>query len=154
MSTVKSNLSTRTALTTTAANSLGSGAFISCGTYTLASSGVVPLDLEIEVNNTPGTVTGSNPQVAYFLRVSLDGTNFTTGPVSGTTTTDEPNLKPLGALPCRTNATLQRDVFSLRQALGFIPFAVEVVAKNETGAALASSGNAVHTAEITGNIAA
>jgi hypothetical protein len=152
MSTVKLNRSTRAVLTTTAADNLGSATYVSCGTYTLNSSGKVPLDLEIEVSNTPGTVSGANPQVAYFLRVSLDGTNYSTGPVSATTTTDEPNLIPLGALPCRTNSTLQRSVFSVKVALGFVPYSVEVVAKNETGAALASSGNAVHTSEVTGDI--
>lgn len=150
MANITNPVGTRTALTTTALNSLASATYVSAGTLDLSSAS--PTDLVVEVAVTPGTVS-SKRQVAVFARVSLDGTNWTTGPVSGTTATDEPNLKRLGLVPCLTNSTLQRNSFSLKQALGFIPRNVEIVIKNETGAALAGSGHSVHYSTIIGVVA-
>ena len=152
MSAVKYLLGTRTALTTSALNSLASATYVSAGTITIASSNKTPLDMFVDCAVTPGTVS-SNKQVLVFLQTSLDGTNFTTGPTSGTTTTDEPNLVFLGAIPCNTNSTLQRAVFSLAGACGgVLPYAVKVIVKNETGAALASSGNEVYYQTVDGDI--
>lgn len=152
MATVKYLLGSRTALTTTALDSLASATYVSAGTITIASSSKTPLDMLVEVAVTPGTVA-SNKQVLVFLQESLDGTNFTTGPTSGTTTTDEPNLVFLGAVPCNTNATLQRAVFSLAGACGgVLPYAVKIIVKNETGVALASTGNSVYYQTVDGDI--
>lgn len=151
MSTAKELLGTRTALTTTALNSLAAATYVSAGTITHASTSKVPLDVLIEVAVTPGTVSG-NKQVVVFAKVSLDGTNQTTGPETGTTTTDEPNLKFIGTVPCNTNSTAQRNVFSLRGALGFIPYDSEIVVKNDTGAALAASGHSVYYQDVTGDL--
>ncbi len=111
-----------------------------------------PLDVLIEVSATPGTTSG-NRQVVVFARVSIDGTNYSTGPVSGTTATDEPNLKFLGTVPCNTNATLQRNVLSVMSSLGYIPTHLEIVIKNDTGAALAATGHAVHYSTVVGDSA-
>ncbi len=138
----------RTALTTTALNSLASASYVSAGVINLTTDD--PLDVLIEVAATPGTVAG-NRQVVIFGRVSLDGTNYSTGPVSGSTATDEPNLRFLGTVPCNTNATLQRNSVSVMAALGYVPPHLEIVIKNDTGAALAASGNAVHYATVVGN---
>jgi hypothetical protein len=149
MATVKAIVGTRTALTTSALNSLASATYVSAGTIDLTTPD--PLDLLIEVNATPGTVSG-NRQVVVFARVSLDGTNFSTGPVSGTTTTDEPNLRFLGTVPCNTNSTLQRNVLSVMSSLGYVPAHLEIVIKNDTGAALAASGHAVHYSTVIGDV--
>lgn len=152
MAAVKYLLGTRTSLTTTALDSLASATYVNAGTITIASSNKTPLDMLVEVKVTPGTVS-SNKQVLVFIQQSLDGTNFTTGPTSGTTTTDEPNLVFLGAVPCNTNSTAQTAVFSLAGACGgVLPFAVKVIAKNETGAALASSGHHVYYQAVDGDI--
>lgn len=151
MATAKETLGSRTSLTTSALNSLANGTYVSAGTITHASSNKVPLDVLLEVSVTPGTVSG-NKQVVVFAKVSLDGTNQTTGPETSTTTTDEPNLKFIGTVPCNTNSTVQRNIFSLRAALGFIPFDSEIVIKNETGAGLASSGHAVLYQDVTGDV--
>ena len=138
----------RTELTASALNSLASGAYVSAGTINHSTND--PLDVLVEVNVTPGTVAG-NKQVLVFAKASLDGTNFSTGPESGTTTTDEPNLVFVGSVPCGTNATLQRAVFSLAAAFGgVLPQQSKIICKNDTGAALASSGHAVHYSEIKG----
>lgn len=141
---------TRTSLTATALNSLASANYASFGPVDV--SAINPLDVVVEVAVTPGTVAG-NKQAVVFLRTSMDGTNYTTGPTSGSTTTDEPNLKFLGTVPLNTNATLQRNAFSVMSALGFVPPHFEVVVKNDSGAAFASSGHAVHWTAYTGNAA-
>lgn len=139
----------RTNLTTTALNSLASATYVNAGTIDV--SAVDPIDLVIEVEATPGTVS-SFKQLVVFLQVSFDGTNFSTGPVSGTTATDEPNLRQIGVLPLNANATQQRGAFSVLAALGYVPPYSKVIVKNETGAALASSGHAVNYTAYTGNV--
>lgn len=152
MSTVKNLLGSRTLLTNSALNSLGSASYVSAGTITIASSNKTPLDIFVEIAVTPGTVA-SNKQVLVFLQESLDGTNFTSGPPSPGTSTDEPNLVFLGAVPCNTNSAQQRAIFNLAGACGgVLPFAVKVIVKNETGVALASSGNEVYYQTVDGDI--
>ena len=150
MATVTSVVGTRTSLTTTAMDSLASATYVSCGTLTFATND--PLDVLIECKVTPGTVS-SNKQVVFFAQRSLDGTNFESGPTSGTTTTDEPDLTFIGVVPCNTNSTAQTKVFSLLDALGTLPHSAKIIAKNETGAALAASGHSVYYSEVTDSIA-
>lgn len=150
MATITVAPGTRTSLTTTALNSLASANYVSAGTVDV--SAIDPLDVVVEVAVTPGTVAG-NKQAVVFLRVSMDGTNFSSGPSSGSTATDEPNLKFIGTVPLNTNAALQRNALSVMSALGFVPPHFEVVVKNESGAAFASSGHAVHWTPYTGNSA-
>ena len=140
---------TRTNLTTTAMNSLASATYVSCGIIDTHTLGAIDLVVEVEV--TPGTVTA--PSGCYvFAKASFDGSNYGTGPESGTTTTDEPNLKILGFLPCNTNSTLERGSFNVKDALGVIPPYLKIIIKNTTGAALASSGHAVNYTTYTGLI--
>lgn len=142
---------TRTSLTTTALNSLGNGTYVSCGTITHTTND--PLEAFIEVKVTPGTVSG-NKQAVVFVRGSLDGTNFESGPVSGTTTTDEPNLRYVGTIPLNSNSTAQTKIFSLAGVYkGCLPYASEVVVKNDSGAAFAASGHSVYYAEVLANSA-
>lgn len=150
MSTITAAAGSRTALTTTALDSLASATYVSAGTIDV--SAVDPLDTVVEVAVTPGIVSG-NKQVLVFAKVSMDNSTFSTGPESGTTATDEPNLKFLGAVPCGTNSTLQRQAFSVMSALGFVPPYMKIIVKNDTGAALASSGHAVHYTNYTGQSA-
>ena len=148
MADITSLVGTRTELTTSALNSLASANYVVAGTINHTTND--PLDVLVEVSVTPGTVSG-NKQVLLFAKPSLDGTNFGTGPESGTTATDEPNLVFVGALPCGTNATLQRGVFSLAAAFGgVLPQQTKIVIKNDTGAALAASGHAVYYSEVKG----
>lgn len=137
---------TRTALTTTALNSLASATYVSAGTIDL--SAIDPVECLIEVSVTPGTVSG-NKQIAAFAKASTDNSNFTTGPESGTTTTDEPDLYLLGVLPVNTNSTAQTKIFSIANALGFVPPYCKIIIKNDSGAALAASGHGVHYTPVT-----
>jgi hypothetical protein len=150
MATVKQVVGSRTSLTTTALNSLASATFVSAGTITHNTN--QPIDVLVEVTATPGTVSG-NKQLVVFAKISLDGTNFTSGPESGTTTTDEPDLFFVGTVPLNTNSTAQTKTFSLAAALGgVLPYASKIIVKNDSGAALAASGNSVYYSEISATV--
>lgn len=149
MATITAIVGSKTALTTSALNSLANSTYVSAGTVDLTAAD--PLDVLVEVAATPGTVSG-NKQVVVFAKVSLDGTTWTTGPETGTTATDEPNLRFLGTVPCNTNAAQQVNTLSVISALGYVPPHLEIVVKNDTGAALAASGHSVHYAVVTGNV--
>lgn len=110
-----------------------------------------PVEVQLEVSATPGTVSG-NRQLVVFAQKSLDGTNFESGPSSGTTTTDETNLTFIGVLPLGTNAVLQRKVFPLAMAFGgVLPHSARIIVKNDSGAALASGS--VEYSEVTTTVA-
>lgn len=148
MPVITSSVGARTALTTTALDNLASGAYVSAGVLNHDTN--KPLDVLLDVRVTPGTVSG-NRQVVVFAQGSLDGTNFESGPISGTTTTDESNLTFVGTIPCNTNATVQAGLFSLAGPFGgVLPRQTRIVVKNETGAALAATGHSVHFSEVTG----
>lgn len=150
MGAVTISTGTKTTLTSTALDSLASATYVEAGTIDV--SALNPLDVIIEVEATPGTVS-SFKQVSVFVQTSLDGVDYSTGPVSGTTTTNEANLKFIGVVPLGTNAQLQRNSFSILAALKSVPPYFKVICKNETGAALAASGHKVSYAVVTGNVA-
>lgn len=147
MATVTQTVGTRTNLGSL--GTLANGTYLSVGTLTHNTN--KPLEVEIEVSATPGTVSG-NKQLVVFAKQSLDGTNFGTGPESGTTTTDEPNLTYIGAVPLNTNSTLQRGIFRLSAPYGgALPYASKIIVKNDSGAALASGS--VEYSEVTTTVA-
>lgn len=131
-------------------NSLANGTYVAASAVDLTTPD--PLDVAVEVALTPGTVSG-NKQALVFVKVSFDGSNYSSGPESSTTTTDEPDLYQIGALPLNTNSALQRKTFSLLSALGFVPPYFKLIVKNESGAALAGSGNSASYSYKTGNVA-
>jgi hypothetical protein len=130
---IKANTSAASSLTITGLGSLASATYAVSSALDLTA--VDPLDVLVDITVTPGTVSG-NKQLLVFVKVSLDGTNYTTGPESGSTATDEPNLYLIGALPLNTNSTAQRGVFSVAAALGYVPPYLKVVVRNDSGAAL------------------
>ena len=128
---------------------LANGTYLNVGTLTFNTN--KNLSMKLEVSATPGTVSG-NKQLKVFAQQSLDGTNFETGPVSGTTVTDEPNLTFVGILPLGSNSTLQRRVFDLAAAFGgALPYAAKIIVFNDSGAALASGS--VESSEVTTSVA-
>lgn len=137
---------TRTALTVTGLSTLASATYVTSATYTANTN--KPLDVVVEVECATTNVVAGNKQVVVFVKESLDGTNFRSGPESGTTTTDETNLRFLGTIPMNTASVTQRGTFSVAQALGYCPHSLKVVLKNDLGVAL-TSGTAF-TSEITG----
>lgn len=124
----------------TALNSLANSTFVVLGTVTHTTND--PLASFLEILVTPGTVSG-NKQLIVYCKGSLDGSNFESGPETGTTSTDEPNLRPVGVIPLNSNATAQTRLFDFSAAYpsGALPYASKIVVRNDSGAALAGSGN-------------
>jgi hypothetical protein len=146
MATIKSEVQTATALTVTGLSTLASATYCVSNTITLSTND--PLEVLIDVTVTPGTVTG-NKQLVVFAQASIDGTNFSSGPTAGLTTTDEPNLYYVGSLPLNTNSTAQRKTFALSPAYGgTLPVASKLVFKNDSGAAF--TAGSVQIAEVWG----
>jgi hypothetical protein len=132
MANITANTSSATSLTISGLSTLAAGTYAVSSAIDL--SAVDPLDVLIDITVTPGTVTG-NKQLVVFAKVSIDNTNWTSGPESGTTTTDEPNLLFIGALPLNTNSTAQRGTYSIANAVGYIPPYLKIVVKNDSGVA-------------------
>lgn len=136
MSTVKQPLGSRTSLTVTGLSTLASATYVASSAYNCATNQPVDVIVEVDVATT-NTPTG-NKQVVVFIQESLDGTNFRSGPVSGTTTTDEPDLKLLGVVPMNTSTTPHVGMFSVASVLGYVPNSFKTIVKNDLGVALTS----------------
>jgi hypothetical protein len=141
MATFTQSQGTRTSVLTL--GTLASATYITSSAIDLGPS--IPLDVTFEVECDPnGTPTG-NKQLVLFAKLSLDGTNYGSGPESGTTATEEADLHWIGTLPCNDTNT-HRKMFSLSG----LPIAryLKLVVKNDMGVALTSGE--VYRADITG----
>lgn len=121
---------------------LASATYVASSALDLTAT--IPLDKTIQVECLPSTTTTGNKQLVVFAQLSLDNTNFGTGPTSGTTTTDELDLHWIGTVPCASTGA-HRKFFSLAS----LPVAryMKIICKNDMGVAL-TSGN-VYWADIT-----
>lgn len=133
-----------TSLTVTGLATLASATYVTSAAYTANTN--KPLDVVVELECATTNTPAGNKQVVVFVKESLNGTNFRSGPESGTTTTDEPNLRFLGTVPMNSVTTTQRGTFSVANALGYVPHSFKIVVKNDLGVALTSG--AAYTAEI------
>lgn len=148
MADIKQPQGTRTSLTVSGLSTLASATYCVSNTYTANTN--KPLDVIVEVEVATTNTPAGNKLYAVFLKESLDGTNFRSGPETGTTTTDEPNLLPLGVIPVNTSSVTQRGTFSIVEALGYVPHSFKIVVKNEIG--VAGTSGAAFTSEIAGTI--
>ena len=140
--------------TFTQAQGTRSSALITMGalasdTY-MASSAIdlgaaIPLDVTIEVEATATSPSGDQ-QVNVFAQLSLDNANFGSGPTTGTSSTDEPDLHWIGSLPVKSTGT-HRKFFSL-SGLPITRY-LKLVVRNRTGVTLTSGF--VYRADITGS---
>lgn len=145
MTTITQPQATRTSLTVTGLGTLASATYVASAVYTANTN--KPIDVVVELECATTNTTSGNAQVVVFIKESLDGTNFRSGPESGTTTTDEGMLRPLGTLTLPNAGTKSaRGTFSVANALGYMPHSFKIVVKNELGVALTSG--AAYTAEI------
>lgn len=149
MATVKQPVATKVTLSASALVTLASGTY--CASVAVSTTTNQPLDLILEVAAACTSTPTGNKQLLVFAQESLDGTNYRSGPTSGTTTTDEPDLLYIGALPMNTATTTHRKTFSLALALGYVPPSVIFVFKNDLGVALTSAAAA--TAEVSSTVA-
>ena len=146
MATIKSEVQTQVSLTVTGLSTLASAAYVISNTITHTTNDPLDVLLDIAVGTT--NVPAGNKQVVIFAKGSVDGTNFGSGPESGTTTTDEPDLHFVGTVPMNSTATHRR-IFSLAGAYGgILPAASKVVFKNDLGVALTTA--TVQYAEVWG----
>ena len=137
---------TRTSLTVTGFSTLAAATYAVSAVYTANTN--KPWDVVVEVDAATTNTPAGNKQVVVFLQESVDGTNYRSGPTSGTSAVDEPNLRFLGTLPMASVTTSQIGTFSVASALGYCPYSFKVVLKNDLGVALTSG--TVFTAEISG----
>jgi hypothetical protein len=153
MSTVKQIVGSRTSLAynSTDLSTLASATYVQNTTaYDCTTN--QPIDVIVEVDVATTNTPASLKQVQVFIRESLDGTNYRSGPTSGTTTTREPNLRSMGPpIPLTTASTTEIGLFSVKDALGYVPAKFFIVIKNEVGVALTSG--TVFTSEISETVA-
>jgi len=138
-----------TSLTVTGLSTLASATYCVSNAYDLTAN--QPIDLVVELAAATTNSPSGNQQVMVFAQASWDGTNYQSGPTSGTTTTDEPNLTFLGVLPIASSSVTERKGFSVAQAYGgVLPAKVKFVFKNDLGVALTSAS--VQTTEISATV--
>ncbi len=142
---INPTVGTRTSLTCTGLSTLASGTYVASNNYNCNTN--KPVDVIIDVALATTNTPSGNKQANVFIIESLDGTNYRSGPTSGTTTTDEPDLKLIGVIFLYTATNTHEGTFSLKQALGYIPYGFKVVIKNDLGVALTSGS--INTSEIT-----
>jgi hypothetical protein len=152
MATIKQIVGTRTSLAYngTDLSTLASATYVQNTTaYDCTTN--QPIDVIVEVDVTTTNTPTGNKQVVVFIRDSIDGTNFRSGPTSGTTATREPNLILLGIVPLTTASTSEIGLFSVQQKLGYVPAKFYIVIKNDLGVAL--TAGTVFTSEISSTVA-
>ena len=152
MATSTPTLGTRTSLAynSTDLSTLASATYVRNTTAYPANTNK-PVDVIVEVDVATTNTPSGNKQLGVFIQESVDGTNYRSGPSSGTTTTREPNLRCMGFIPVTTASTTEIATFSVAATLGYVPYSFYIVIKNDLGVALTSG--TVWTAEITGTIA-
>lgn len=145
MTTIKQVVGTPASLTVTGLSTLASATYVASATKDNTAN--QPLDVMVEVTLATTNTPSGNKQAVLFVIASFDNTNFQSGPVSGTTTTDENNLTPLGIIGLPTASQTERRAFSVAAAYGgVLPPYFKVVVKNDLGVALTTG--TVTTTEI------
>lgn len=148
MNVINPTLGTRTALAITGFGSLASANFVASNAYVCNTN--KPIDVVVEVEAATTNTPAGNKVVAVYLKETLDGTNYRSGPESGSTATDERDLLPLGVVRMGTASTTHRASFSVAQALGYVPYGFKIVLKNDLAVTL--TAGALYTTEVAGNI--
>ena len=134
MAIIKQVVGAKAALTVTGLSTLASASYaVSSVKDNTANQ---PLDLLVELSVAVGTV--ATPFAVYlYAKSSLDNSVFGSGPETGTTTTDEPDLVFIGAVPANTSTATHTKTFGVATAFaGDLPPYLKFVVKNSTGAAL------------------
>lgn len=149
MSSITSLQSARAALTASGLATLASANYVASNAYDCSTND--PLEVLVEIAlATTNTPTG-NKKADVFVQASLDGTDFTSGPTSGTTTTDEPDLHYLGWIPMNSASVTHRRIFAVSPLFGgVLPKSFKIVVKNDLGVALTSG--TIYTAEVIGSV--
>lgn len=123
------------------AGTLASATYITGSAVDLGADVPVMITFEVEANAN-GSPSG-NKQLVLFLKWSLDNTNYQSGPESGTTTTEEPDLDWAGSLPMNDTNDHRKFFAVFPKGRYFKP-----ILKNDLGVALTSG--AVYRSDWTG----
>lgn len=118
------------------ANSLANAAFASLGVIDFGSAPphLCWLHIAAQASATP---TGSKA-VYIYARSSLDGTNYSDSGVAA----NELNLRRIGTISLTDTSAHTSAAWEIASAFGGgLPPKVEILVKNDTGVALAASGN-------------
>lgn len=145
--TIKTVRATASSLTFTSnpITTLASANYAASDAYNLETN--QPNDLAVEATIVTTNTPSGNKQVLVFIKESIDGgTSFRSGPETGSTATDEPDLLLIGYVPMNSSGT-HRGSFSVAQRLGYVPTQVKVVLKNDMGVAF-TTGSVVKVQEI------
>lgn len=136
MATVKITYGTISAVTVTGFATLASATYAVSATITPTTT--VALDQVVEVSAATTNTPAGNKQVLVFAQASYDGgTTWQSGPTSGTTATDEPDLTFLGALPVNSATATHTKAFTVAASYGgILPPLLRIVVKNDLGVAL------------------
>lgn len=148
MAVIKQIVGARNALTITGLSTLASANYVVSNAYTANTN--QPVDVIIEVSITTTNTSVNNKQVVVFAQASLDGTNYQTGPTSGSATTNEADLTFLGTVPVN-DTSAHTKTFSIAQAFGYVPYGFKIILKNDLGVAL--TAGSVNTSEISQTVA-
>jgi hypothetical protein len=122
---------------------LASATYIGSSAIDLGSN--IPSDITVELEVTPSSTPSGNKRLILFAQLSLNNTDYSTGPSSGTTTTDEVDLHWVGSSTIFSTGTHRR--FFRLMDLPITRY-IKFVAKNDLGVALTSGF--VYRADITG----
>ena len=125
-----------------ALGTLASATYVTSSAIDLGAT--IPMDVTFEMEANANGAPSGNKQLVLFCKFSLDGTNYGSGPESGTTATEEGDLHFIGSMPT-VDTNDHRKFFSLAG----LPIAryLKLVVKNDLGVAL-TSGN-VYKSDIT-----
>ncbi|MEY8688451.1 MAG: hypothetical protein AB9M53_01045 [Leptothrix sp. (in: b-proteobacteria)] len=149
MAQVKISWGAKSALTVAGLSTLASATYALSSAYSLTTNN--PIDLAVEVSVATTNAPTGNQQVVVFAQASYDGgVTWQSGPTSGTTVTDEPDLTFIGTVPVRTASVTHTKQFTVAQAYGGNPPPlVRFVLKNDLGVALTSAAVATSEASAT-----
>lgn len=148
MATIKSRVQTFQSLSVSSLSTLTSGNY--CLSNNIVHSDNNPLDVLLDVSVSTSNTPANNKQILVFCQASIDGTNFTSGPTTGSTATNEPDLFYVGSVPMNEgNSVAHRRIFSLAAAYGgTLPKITRLVFKNDMGVAVTAAS--VQYAEVVG----
>lgn len=140
MATVKPSYGAATAFTITLNSLASAGAATATA---IDNTTDLALDILVEIVVVVGTV-GTNPNVACYWIPSVDGTNY------GDTT----NAQLIGVISTPTSSGTYRKTMSVAAAFGGnIPPKGQLYVVNNTGAALAATGNSAQYRELQATVA-
>jgi hypothetical protein len=150
MATIKIIPGAKTSLTSASLATLASNNYCVSSSYDASTND--PLDVIVEVSVTSTAAPTGNKQALVFAQASYDGgTTWQTGPTTGTTATNEPDLTRLGTIQTGAAGAHMKS-FSVAMAYGgVVPPMFRIIVKNDLGVAL--TAGAMSTIEYSGSVA-